>query len=127
MVTNYSRLCQPMPKKAALNAIKRRKVARERTKRISNLIKRRTLMPDTTTNKTEKKEAPKTPSRATFMMRRAVALIIIAGILGGASCFFFLRSPKKDQNLIKLSGRIEGDDAAVSAKVGGRLREIGVR
>ncbi len=84
-------------------------------------------MPDTTTNKTEKKEAPKTPSRATFMIRRAVALLIIAGILGGAVWFFFLRSPKKDPNLIKLSGRIEGDDAAVSAKTGGRLKEISVR
>src|SRR5262245_47731519 len=83
-------------------------------------------MSDTKTNKTEAKE-PKTPSRATFMMRRAVALLIIAGILGGAVWFFFLRSPKKDPNVIKVSGRIEGDDAAVSAKVGGRLREITVR
>jgi len=85
------------------------------------------IMPDTKETKTETKETAKTPTRATFMMRRAVALIIIAGIAGGAIWFFFLRSAKKDPNLIKLSGRIEGDDAAVAAKVSGRLKEITVR
>lgn len=84
-------------------------------------------MSDSTEKKTESKNTAKTPSRATFMMRRAVALIIIAVIAGGAIWFFFLRSPGKDPNLIKLSGRIEGDDAAVSAKVSGRLKEITVR
>lgn len=84
-------------------------------------------MPDTNEKKTEANNQPKTPSRATFMVRRAVALLILAAVAGGAVWFFFLRSPKKDPNLIKLSGRIEGDDAAVSAKVSGRLKEITVR
>jgi len=84
-------------------------------------------MPDTRETKTENKEQTRQPTRATFMMRRAVALIIIAGLAGGAIWFFFLRSPKKDPNLIKLSGRIEGDDAAVAAKASGRLKEITVR
>src|SRR5262247_1735723 len=84
-------------------------------------------MQDSTNQKTETSKTPETPSRAKFMMRRAAALIIIAAIAGGAVWFFFLRQPKKDPNLIKLSGRIEGDDAAVAAKVAGRLKEITVR
>ena len=84
-------------------------------------------MSDTTDKKTESQDTPKTPSRATYMMRRAVALLIVAAIAGFAIWYFVLRSPAKDPNLIKLSGRIEGDDAAVAAKVSGRLKEITVR
>jgi len=85
-------------------------------------------MPDSTEKKTEgNNHAARTPSHATFMLRRAVALAIIAAIAGGAIWFCFLRKPKADPNLIKLSGRIEGDDAAVAAKVSGRLKEITVR
>src|SRR5262245_56365333 len=84
-------------------------------------------MSDAKEQKTEKEIEPRTPSRVTFIIRRAVALLILLAIAGGAAWFFFLRSPRKDPNLIKLSGRIEGDDAAVSAKVSGRLKEITVR
>ncbi|PWT95383.1 MAG: hypothetical protein C5B55_01375 [Blastocatellia bacterium] len=94
------------------------------TYQLIEIMKER-VMPESKENKTA--ETSKTPSRKVYMMRRAVALVLIAGVAGGAIWFFFLRSPKADPNVVKLSGRIEGDDAAVSAKVGGRLKEITVR
>lgn len=69
----------------------------------------------------------KSPSRAKFMIRRAAALTIVLAIIGTAVWYFLLRTPATDPNIIKLSGRIEGDDATVSAKVAGRIREITVR
>lgn len=66
-------------------------------------------------------------SRAKFIVRRVVVLVLIAAIAGAAVWYFVLRTPAVDPNIIKLSGRIEGDDAAVSAKVAGRIREISVR
>lgn len=84
-------------------------------------------MSDTTDNKTEKQGQSPRHSRATFIARRAIALILVVGIIGGAIWYFLLRTPATDPNIIKLSGRIEGDDAAVSAKVSGRIREISVR
>ena len=83
-------------------------------------------MPETTETKTEIKATEK-PSQLKYMIRRAAALAIIAAIVGGAVWYFFIRAPKVDPHIIKLSGRIEGDDAAVAAKVSGRLREINVR
>jgi HlyD family secretion protein len=77
-------------------------------------------MPETTTNNTQ-------TTRATFMVRRIAALVIAAAIIGAGVWYFILRTPATDPNVIKLSGRIEGDDAAVSAKVSGRIREINVR
>ena len=82
-------------------------------------------MSDSTASKKESNDKPKTGSRRS-MIRRASALIVVATIAGGTT-WLVLRSPKKDPNVIKLSGRIEGDDAAVSAKVSGRLKEITVR
>ena len=83
-------------------------------------------MSDSTATNKESNDKLKTGSRKS-MMRRASALIIIATIAGGATWFLVLGSPKKDPNVIKVSGRIEGDDAALSAKVSGRLKEITVR
>src|SRR5215510_14624770 len=90
-------------------------------------ILRRTIMPDTTENKTDIKDKSKTPSRAFFVVRRLAVAIFMTAIAGGAIWFFFVLSPKTDPNLVKLSGRIEGDDAAVSAKTAGRIKEIKVR
>ncbi|HKY29858.1 MAG TPA: HlyD family efflux transporter periplasmic adaptor subunit [Pyrinomonadaceae bacterium] len=84
-------------------------------------------MSDTTENKTEQQGQPSRRSRAAFIAPRAVALLLIAGTVGGAIWYFLLRTPASDPNVIRLSGRIEGDDAAVSAKVSGRIREISVR
>jgi HlyD family secretion protein len=46
---------------------------------------------------------------------------------GGAVWYFFIRKPAAPHNLIKLSGRIEGDDTTVATKISGRIREIQVR
>lgn len=84
-------------------------------------------MSDSTGNKTKDKKGAQVPSRAVIMARRAIALIIIASALGGAVWYFLLRTPAADPNVIKVSGRIEGDESAVSSKVSGRVREITVR
>jgi membrane fusion protein YbhG len=55
-----------------------------------------------------------------------LALLVLA-IAGGAIWYFLIRTPPAPRNLIKLSGRIEGDDTTVSTKVAGRIREIQVR
>ena len=54
-----------------------------------------------------------------------VVLLLVAA--GFAAWFFFLRQPAAPQNVISVSGRIEGDDAAVAAKTAGRIRQIHVR
>ncbi|HKR21009.1 MAG TPA: HlyD family efflux transporter periplasmic adaptor subunit [Pyrinomonadaceae bacterium] len=72
-------------------------------------------------------ETKEQSSRAKFIVRRVAVLALIAAIAGVAIWYFVLRTPAVDPNIIKLSGRIEGDDAAVSAKVAGRIREISVR
>ncbi|HKR14036.1 MAG TPA: HlyD family efflux transporter periplasmic adaptor subunit [Pyrinomonadaceae bacterium] len=60
-------------------------------------------------------------------IKKIAVLAVVAAIAGVAVWYFVLRTPAADPNVIKLSGRIEGDDAAVSAKVAGRIREINVR
>lgn len=61
-------------------------------------------------------------------MKKRIPIVIVAlAIIGAGVWYFVLRTPADDPNIIKLSGRIEGNDAAVSAKVSGRIREISVR
>jgi len=55
-----------------------------------------------------------------------LALLVLA-MAGGAIWYFLIRTPPAPRNLIKLSGRIEGDDTTVSTKIAGRIREIQVR
>lgn len=55
-----------------------------------------------------------------------VALLVLA-IAGGAVWYFVIRKPSGPANLIKVSGRIEGDDTTVATKISGRIREIQVR
>ena len=61
------------------------------------------------------------------IVKKIVVAAVVVAIIGAGICYFVLRTPATDPNVIKLSGRIEGDDAAVSAKVSGRIREINVR
>jgi HlyD family secretion protein len=59
---------------------------------------------------------------------KIIPLIVL--VLGVAAFFIwrgFFASPKVPDNLVILSGRIEGDDSAVAAKTTGRLLEIRVR
>jgi len=60
---------------------------------------------------------------------KAVRVIIVITVLiaGFSTWWFFIRKPSGPDNVIALSGRIESDDAAVAAKISGRIREITVR
>jgi len=64
-----------------------------------------------------------TPRRALVI----VALAVLLGIGGFAAWRFFLAMPDLPPGVIAVSGRIEGDDAALAAKTAGRIREITVR
>jgi len=64
------------------------------------------------------------------MARRLVVplvLILILAAIGFAVWKMFLSAPPIPANVVQLSGRIEGDDSAVSPKTGGRILEIRVR
>ena len=56
----------------------------------------------------------------------AVALVVLA-LLGYGVWHVFLAGSRLPAGVIGVSGRIEGDDAAVGAKISGRIREITVR
>ncbi len=57
-----------------------------------------------------------------------VRILIPLAILGAiAAWWYFTRPAPQPRNLIAVSGRIEGDDAAIASKPGGRVLEIRVR
>lgn len=68
----------------------------------------------------------KTNGAAKKRAKIIVALLVLT-IAAGAVWYFLIRKPAGPQNVIKVSGRIEGDDATVAAKIAGRIREIHVR
>jgi HlyD family secretion protein len=54
--------------------------------------------------------------------------VVLALVVGGLAAWrLFFAGPAVPAGVIAVSGRIEGDDAAVAAKIGGRIREITVR
>ena len=66
-------------------------------------------------------------AKRTAKLKKAVIALVVLSLAGGAAWYFLIRKPAGPKNLIKLSGRIEGDDATVSTKIAGRIREITVR
>jgi HlyD family secretion protein len=58
---------------------------------------------------------------------KASIMLVLFLITAGLCWWFFLRGPNLPEGIIALSGRIESDDAAVAAKVTGRIRDIAVR
>jgi len=56
-----------------------------------------------------------------------VAVLLLLGLGGFAAWRFFLAGPDVPPGVLAVSGRIEGDDAAVAAKTAGRIRELTVR
>lgn len=58
---------------------------------------------------------------------KTIAILFVILITGAAGWWFFLREPGATAGVIMLSGRIDSDDAAVAAKIAGRIREITVR
>ena len=68
------------------------------------------------------------PARSRF--RQWLPGLLFLAILGGAIYLFwriFLASTAGPENLVTLSGRIEGDPSAVAAKQSGRILEVRVR
>jgi HlyD family secretion protein len=60
--------------------------------------------------------------------KKVIRVIFVAlALTGVAVWWFFLRESNTPREIISVSGRIEGDDAAVAAKTSGRIREITVR
>src|SRR5262245_35431763 len=74
---------------------------------------------------------PPAPPPATGGRRRGkvVALIVLVGLaLTGYYVWTrFFAAPRVPENIVTLSGRIEGDDSAVAPKAGGRILEIRFR
>src|SRR5579863_4644263 len=80
----------------------------------------------------EKQTAPKTtparPASAARPRRKILPLIVV--ILGVAAFFIwrgYFANPRVPDSIVTVSGRIEGDDSAVSPKTSGRIIEIRVR
>jgi HlyD family secretion protein len=77
--------------------------------------------------KSEKQPAPK-PASTPRPRRRVLPLIVV--VLGVAAFFIwrgYFANPRVPGNIVTVSGRIEGDDSAVSPKTAGRIIEIHVR
>jgi membrane fusion protein YbhG len=68
---------------------------------------------------------PEWPARRRLLL--TVGLLLVLTLAGLAIWRFFLASPALPPGVIPVSGRIEGDDSAVAAKITGRIREITVR
>jgi HlyD family secretion protein len=69
----------------------------------------------------------KTNGSRSAKVKKLVLALVAVSLAGGAVWYFLIRKPAEPKNLIKLSGRIEGDDATVASKIAGRIREIQVR
>src|ERR1041385_4356380 len=68
---------------------------------------------------------PPKPSRR-WLIVSIISLAVIA-VVGFIVWKLFFASPPVPANIVILSGRIEGDDSAVSPKAGGRILEIHFR
>src|SRR5438067_1611372 len=59
--------------------------------------------------------------------RRAVLVVLVLAIAAGVVVWRTWFASTVPDSVIALSGRIEGDDAAVAPKLGGRILELRVR
>lgn len=56
-----------------------------------------------------------------------IALLVLSIVGGVLAWRFYFSRPEVPENLVFLSGRIEGDESSIAAKAAGRIREIRVR
>jgi HlyD family secretion protein len=66
---------------------------------------------------------PRRPPRAILV----IGALLLLGLAAFAAWWLLLAPPSLPPGVIAVSGRIEGDDAAVAAKTAGRIRGISVR
>lgn len=91
---------------------------------------RRLSLPSSEKGQEEKQSSDEKNQAQSESRRRklaAVLLVVLLLVAGFLVWLFFLRSPGAPENIIAVSGRIEGDTATVAAKTSGRVREITVR
>jgi HlyD family secretion protein len=96
-------------------------------KSITDEMKEDKEMLVSTDNKTENKDAQQAGRNTLKKIGRGALALFVIAAAGALVWYFLLRTPATSPNIIKVSGRIEGDDAAVSSKISGRLRELTVR
>jgi HlyD family secretion protein len=66
-------------------------------------------------------------SQSAFRGKRLLIVLLMALVSGIALWRFVLYEPKEPENIVVLSGRIEGDDSIIAPKTGGRIAEIRFR
>jgi HlyD family secretion protein len=76
----------------------------------------------------QQRSAAETPAEAPPRSRRALLLVVL-GVLVAAYVGWrvFFAAPGLPDNIVAVSGRIEGDDSAVAPKSSGRILEVRVR
>ena len=70
---------------------------------------------------------PRHPSGRPSRRRRFLVIVLFVVLLASGLIVWLLAPVHTPTNVIAVSGRIEGDDAAIAAKTSGRIREITVR
>src|SRR5579863_4767512 len=88
-----------------------------------------TTMPEKTDARAEAKTSKPAAPKASPKPRRKVLPLIVL-VLGVAAFFIwrgYFANPRVPDSIVTVSGRIEGDDSAVSPKTAGRIIEIRVR
>ncbi len=70
---------------------------------------------------------PPRPRKRSARMATILAVLLIVGAGAFGIWKLFFSQPKLPENVVALSGRIEGDDSAVSPRTGGRILEIRYR
>ncbi|MGB8508189.1 MAG: biotin/lipoyl-binding protein, partial [Pyrinomonadaceae bacterium] len=60
-------------------------------------------------------------------LARVLPILLVLALAAFLVWWFWLRAPDVPQGVIIVTGRVEGDDAAIAAKTGGRIRDIRVR
>jgi HlyD family secretion protein len=71
--------------------------------------------------------AAQSPRLAARRLILLLIVILVLGVVGFGVWKVFFSTPPIPENIVQLSGRIEGDDSAVSPKTSGRILEIRVR
>ena len=60
-------------------------------------------------------------------MRRSIPLVLVALVLAAGAVWLVWQPATEEPGFVDVSGRVEGDQATVGAKVGGRIVELPVR